>query len=332
MQYIFSQDMKFRTWRKLWIALAETEKELGLNITQEQIDELKAHAEDINYDVAKERERQVRHDVMSHVYAYGVQCPKAKGIIHLGATSCYVGDNTDIIVMTEALKLVRKKLVNVIAELADFAEQNSIINKYMAEMRDKDYQTNRLLFRNNIMRVGELIAYELSKTFDYEERDVQTPLGTARVSVPTDKLVLGTIFRAGLPFHQGFLNIFDHAGNAFVSAFREYEDEAHTKVGIHVEYLATPDLNNATLLIVDPMLATGGSMEMGYKALLTKGTPKKVHVVCVMASPEGIEHIRRTFPDDTTIWCAAIDPGLNEHKYIVPGFGDAGDLCYGGKI
>ena len=169
-------------------------------------------------------------------------------------------------------------------KIINFAEQNSIINKYMAEMRDKDYQTNRLLFRNNIMRVGELIAYELSKTFDYEERDVQTPLGTARVNVPTDKLVLGTIFRAGLPFHQGFLNIFDHAGNAFVSAFREYEDEAHTKVGIHVEYLATPDLNNATLLIVDPMLATGGSMEMGYKALLTKGTPKKVHVVCVMAS------------------------------------------------
>ena len=122
MQYIFSPDMKFRTWRKLWIALAETEKELGLNITQEQIDELKTHAEDINYDVAKEREKIVRHDVMSHVYAYGVQCPKAKGIIHLGATSCYVGDNTDIIVMSEALKLVRKKLVNVIAELAKFAD------------------------------------------------------------------------------------------------------------------------------------------------------------------------------------------------------------------
>ena len=127
MQYIFSPDMKFRTWRKLWIALAETEKELGLNITQEQIDELKAHADDINYDVAKEREKQVRHDVMSHVYAYGVQCPKAKGIIHLGATSCYVGDNTDIIVMTEALKLVKKKLINVIAELAKFAEANKAL-------------------------------------------------------------------------------------------------------------------------------------------------------------------------------------------------------------
>jgi adenylosuccinate lyase len=122
MQYIFSPDKKFRTWRKLWIALAESEMELGLNITQEQIDELKAHAEDINYDVAKEQEKKVRHDVMSHVYAYGVQCPKAKGIIHLGATSCYVGDNTDIIIMTEALQLVRKKLLNVIAELAKFAD------------------------------------------------------------------------------------------------------------------------------------------------------------------------------------------------------------------
>ena len=125
MQYIFSPDMKFRTWRRLWIALAETEKELGLNITQEQIDELKAHKDDINYDVAKERERQVRHDVMSHVYAYGVQCPKAKGIIHLGATSCYVGDNTDIIVMSEALKLVQKKLVNVIAENLQINTKNS---------------------------------------------------------------------------------------------------------------------------------------------------------------------------------------------------------------
>lgn len=127
MQYIFSPDMKFRTWRRLWIALAETEKELGLNITQEQIDELKAHVDDINYDVAKEREKQVRHDVMSHVYAYGVQCPKAKGIIHLGATSCYVGDNTDVIVMTEALKLVKKKLINVIAELAKFADEHKAL-------------------------------------------------------------------------------------------------------------------------------------------------------------------------------------------------------------
>ncbi len=217
-------------------------------------------------------------------------------------------------------------------KVIDFIKSNSIINKYIAEMRDKDYQHNRLLFRNNIMRVGELIAYELSKTLDYEERNVVTPLGTAKVNVPTDRLVLGTIFRAGLPFHQGFLNIFDHAANAFVSAYREYTDAEHTHVGIHVEYLATPDLNGATLLIVDPMLATGGSMEMGYKALLTKGKPKKVHVVCVMATPEGINHLSKCLPEDTTIWCAAVDPGLNEHQYIVPGFGDAGDLCYGDKV
>lgn len=217
-------------------------------------------------------------------------------------------------------------------KVIDFSKSNSIINKYIAEMRDKDYQHNRLLFRNNIMRVGELIAYELSKTLDYEERNVVTPLGIAKVNVPTDRLVLGTIFRAGLPFHQGFLNIFDHAANAFVSAYREYTDAEHTHVGIHVEYLATPDLNGATLLIVDPMLATGGSMEMGYKALLTKGKPKKVHVVCVMATPEGINHLSKCLPEDTTIWCAAVDPGLNEHQYIVPGFGDAGDLCYGDKV
>ena len=145
--------------------------------------------------------------------------------------------------------------------------------------------------------------------------------------------MLATIFRAGLPFHNGFLNIFDHAGNAFVSAYREYTDAEHHNVGIHVEYLATPSIDQKTLIIADPMLATGGSMELGYKAFLTKGTPKRIHVACVIATPEGIDHICKTFPEDkTTIWCAAIDPGMNEHKYIVPGFGDAGDLCYGDKL
>ena len=129
-------------------------------------------------------------------------------------------------------------------KIIDFSQTNSIMNQYMAEMRDKDYQHNRLLFRNNIMRIGELEAYELSKTLSYETREVQTPLGTARVSVPTDKVVLATIFRAGLPFHNGFLNIFDHAGNAFVSAYREYTDQSHTDVSIHVEYLATPDIES----------------------------------------------------------------------------------------
>ena len=218
-------------------------------------------------------------------------------------------------------------------KIVNLSEQKSIINQYMAEMRDVDYQKNRFLFRNNIQRIGEFEAFEISKTLDYEPTKVTTPLGEATVNLPTDKVVLATIFRAGLPFHNGFLNVFDHAGNAFVSAYREYTDAEHHNVGIHVEYLATPDIDGKTLIIADPMLATGGSMEMGYKAILTKGTPKCVHVACVIACPEGIEHIRKTFPDaETTVWCAAIDEGLNEHKYIVPGFGDAGDLCYGGKL
>ncbi len=218
-------------------------------------------------------------------------------------------------------------------KIINFSETNSIINQYLAEIRDVEYQKNRLLFRNNIMRIGEMEAYEISKTLDYEEKAVATPLGIAKVNVPVDQIVLATIFRAGLPFHTGFLNVFDHAGNAFVSAYREYTDEEHHQVGIHVEYLATPSIEKKNLIIADPMLATGGSMELGYKAFLTRGIPKRIHVCCVIATPEGIDHIRRTLPDDkTTVWCAAIDGGMNEHKYIVPGFGDAGDLCFGDKI
>lgn len=217
--------------------------------------------------------------------------------------------------------------------IVNFSDTDSIINQYLAEMRDVDYQRNRLLFRNNIERIGECEAYEISKTLRYEPREVRTPLGTSTVRVPIDDIVLATIFRAGLPFHAGFLNIFDHAGNGFVSAYREYTNAEHTDVGIHVEYLATPDIDGKTLIIADPMLATGGSMELGYKAFLSKGKPRHVHVACVIAAPEGIEHVKKVFPDaDTTVWCAAIDPGMNEHKYIVPGFGDAGDLCYGDKL
>ncbi|MDD2603176.1 MAG: uracil phosphoribosyltransferase, partial [Prevotella sp.] len=215
-------------------------------------------------------------------------------------------------------------------EIINFSNTNSIINQYMAEMRDKEYQKNRLLFRNNIMRIGEFEAFEISKTFHYESQDIITPLGSALVNVPKDEIVLATIFRAGLPFHTGFLNVFDHAENAFVSAYREYTDKAHHQVGIHVEYLATPSIEGKNLIIVDPMLATGGSMELSYQALLTKGTPKRIHVACVIATPDGIDRIKKIFPEEnTTIWCAAIDPGMNEFKYIVPGFGDAGDLCYG---
>ena len=201
-------------------------------------------------------------------------------------------------------------------EIINFSEQNSIINQYLAEIRDKEYQKNRLLFRNNVLRIGEFEAFEISKTLHYETKEVVTPLGLSKVNVPSDKIVLATIFRAGLPFHNGFLNIFDHAGNAFVSAYREYKDEAHHEVGIHVEYLATPEITGKTLIIADPMLATGGSMELGYKAILTKGIPKHVHVACVLATPEGISHIKKTFPDkNTTIWCGAIDEGLNAVSY-----------------
>ena len=217
--------------------------------------------------------------------------------------------------------------------IINFSDTDSIMGQYMSEIRDINYQQNRLLFRNNIMRIGEMEAFEISKTLKYVTKQVQTPLGVSQVRVPEDDVVIATIFRAGLPCHTGFLNVFDHAGNAFVSAYRAYTDEAHTEVGIHVEYLATPNLDGKTLIIVDPMLATGGSMELGYKAFLTKGTPKHVHVACVIATPEGIDHVKNTFPDgETTIWCGAIDPGMNDHKYIVPGFGDAGDLCYGEKL
>ena len=218
-------------------------------------------------------------------------------------------------------------------KIVNFSEQNSIINQYLAEMRDVDYQKNRLLFRNNIMRIGEFEAFEISKTLSYEAKDVTTPLGVSRINVPTDKIVLATIFRAGLPFHNGFLNIFDHAGNAFVSAYREYKDAEHHEVGIHVEYLATPNIDGKTLIIADPMLATGGSMAAAYEALIKNGKPKQVHVACVIATPEGLEVLKQSLPpENTTVWAASVDPGMDEHKYIVPGFGDAGDLCYGEKI
>lgn len=217
-------------------------------------------------------------------------------------------------------------------KVIDLSKENSILNKFMSELRDVNIQQDRMRFRENIRRIGHIEAYEVSKLLSYSTKKVQTPLAVCDMNTYDDDVVIATVFRAGLPMHQGFLDFFDEAGNSFLSAYRYYTDKECTKVDVKIEYMASPLLSEKTLLIVDPMLATGGSMEMGYKALLTKGTPKKVHVVCVMAAPEGIEHIRKTFPEDTTIWCAAIDPGLNEHKYIVPGFGDAGDLCYGGKI
>lgn len=215
-------------------------------------------------------------------------------------------------------------------KIINFSETNSILNQYVAEIRNVEVQNDRLRFRRNIQRIGEIMAYELSKSFAYSAKDVQTPLGIASVNTADNKLVLSTILRAGLPFHQGFLSYFDDAENAFVSAYRKYKDTL--KFDIHIEYIASPRIDGKTLIITDPMLATGGSMELSYQAMLTKGHPAEIHVVSVIASQQAVNHIANVFPQDiTTIWCAAIDPEINDHSYIVPGLGDAGDLAYGEK-
>ncbi|MBQ6037843.1 MAG: uracil phosphoribosyltransferase [Bacteroidaceae bacterium] len=218
-------------------------------------------------------------------------------------------------------------------KVVNFAESNSILNHYMAELRDKNYQKNRLTFRHNVERIGEVMAYEVSKTLEYKPQTVTTPLGSLDIPLmKQEDIVVATVLRAGLPFHQGFLNVFDGADNAFVSAYRMYLNPEHTEVGIHAEYIATPSVKGRTLIIVDPMLATGGSLVAAIEALLEAGNPKTIHVCCVIAAPEGIEVVKSALPDDATIWCAAIDDGMNEQKYIVPGFGDCGDLCYGEKL
>lgn len=218
-------------------------------------------------------------------------------------------------------------------DIINFAEQNSIVNHYMAELRDKKFQKNRLMFRHNVERIGEFMAYELSKTLEYKPKTVKTPLG--QLDIPLlrqEDMVIATVLRAGLPFHQGYLNVFDKADNAFVSAFRMYLNREHTEVGVHAEYIATPSVKGKTLLIVDPMLATGGSLVAAIEALMESGKPKKIHVCCIIAAPEGIEEVKKSLPDNATLWIASIDKGMNEHKYIVPGFGDCGDLCFGEKL
>ena len=219
-------------------------------------------------------------------------------------------------------------------KIINFAESNSVVNKYVAELRDAKIQGDRMRFRHNLTRIGQLMAYEVSKTLRYSEKNVKTPLGTAKASTHDDDVVIGTIFRAGLPFHQGFLDVFDEAGNAFVSAYRYYKDKECKNVGINIEYIASPNLTGKTLIIADPMLATGGSMELGYEAFCTKGVPSSVHLCCVIASQKGVDYVKEAFSkfDHVTLWCAAIDPILNEHAYIVPGLGDAGDLAYGEKM
>ena len=200
----------------------------------------------------------------------------------------------------------------------------------MTELRDVNIQKDMLRFRRNLERIGEIMAYEISKTLDYDTVDTLTPLAMAKSEVIATQVVLATIFRAGVPFHQGFLNYLDHAENAFVWAYRE--DKEKENFDVCIEYLASPRIDGKTLILADPMLATGASMELSYRALLTKGTPAQIHVASVIASQQAVDYVAEHFPSDrTTIWIGAIDKEINSHSYIVPGLGDAGDLAYGTK-
>lgn len=216
-------------------------------------------------------------------------------------------------------------------EIINFAEHKSLVSQYMLELRSVDIQRDKMRFRQNLVRIGEIMAYEISKRLNYNAVDVTTPLGTAQCDTVADQVVLATILRAGVPFHQGFLNYFDDAQNAFVSAYRKYKP--HSDVfDIHIEYIACPRITGKTVIIADPMLATGSSMELAYQALLTKGKPAHIHVASVIASQQAIDLVQKHLPEEnTTVWVGAIDPSLNAHSYIVPGLGDAGDLAYGDK-
>lgn len=210
-------------------------------------------------------------------------------------------------------------------------EKNSILNQYIAEIRDAEIQKDSLRFRRNFERIGEIFAYEISKTLDYEQKEVITPLGTALMNVPSAHPVLATILRAGLPLHQGMLGFFDRSENAFVSAYRfHYKDG---QFDIRVEYTSSPDLTDKILIISDPMLATGSSLELTYRSLLEKGRPRHTHIVSIIASLQGIEYIKSHLPmSNITIWAGAVDDELTAQAYIVPGLGDAGDLAFGKKI
>jgi len=212
----------------------------------------------------------------------------------------------------------------------DLSQQHSVFNQYMAEIRDVTVQTDSMRFRRNLERVGEIMAYEISKTMDYERRTVSTPLADSECSVLTSQPVLATILRAGLPLHQGFLNYFDQAENTFVSAYRIHHND-DDDFDVEVEYLASPDLEGKTVILCDPMLATGSSMVLAYRALLERGTPQHVHVATVIASEQGIGYVQNNMPAETTIWTGAVDKELTSRSYIVPGLGDAGDLAYGSK-
>ena len=216
-------------------------------------------------------------------------------------------------------------------EIINFADTPSLVSRYMLELRDVIIQKDPVRFRLNLDRIGEIMAYEISKRLRYDDVEIQTPLGISKCQDIADKVVLATILRAGLPLHHGFLNFFDHAENAFVSAYRRYKEKGDS-FDVLVEYLASPSIESKILILVDPMLATGSSMELAYKAMLRKGTPAHIHVASVIASRQSVEYVKEHFPaENTTVWIGAIDAEVNAHSYIVPGLGDAGDLAYGEK-
>jgi uracil phosphoribosyltransferase len=217
-----------------------------------------------------------------------------------------------------------------------FAQQASIANQYLAQLRDVRQQTDRARFRRNLERLGELTAYEISRTMAYQNSVIQTPLAPAAIQTLLQQPVLATIMRAGLPFHQGFLNVFDEADNAFAGAYRAATrpttDEANEhEFDIRMEYISSPDLSGRTLILIDPMLATGRSLEQVYHALLRYGIPAQTHIAAAIAAPEGVRYVQEQLPQ-CHLWLGAIDDHLNDHYYIVPGLGDAGDLAFGGKI
>jgi uracil phosphoribosyltransferase len=215
--------------------------------------------------------------------------------------------------------------------IQNLSQRNSLFNQFIAEIRDAEVQRDSMRFRRNLERIGEIFAYEISKTFPYHEEETTTPLGVAITRQLSEQPVIAGILRAGLPMHNGLLNYFDRAQNAFISAYRRHHK--NNTFEIMLEYLACPDLNDKIVILCDPMLASGSSVVVTYKALLTRGKPRHTHIVTAIASSQGLDHVRASLPDGNyTLWCGAIDEELTAQMYIVPGLGDAGDLAYGDKL
>ncbi|MHA7942487.1 uracil phosphoribosyltransferase [Formosa sp. 3Alg 14/1] len=216
-------------------------------------------------------------------------------------------------------------------QIHNLSTENTILNVFMSELRDKTIQKDNMRFRRNIERIGEILAYELSKSLHYNSTSVDTPLDMAKVDLPENDIVICSILRAGIPLHNGLLNYFDAAENAFISAYRQHKSSPKS-FEIVVEYLACPSLENKTLILADPMLATGQSMVATFEALKPFGTPKEIHLVSVIGAQQGVDYIENHFNADAHLWIATVDESLNEKGYIVPGLGDAGDLCFGEKL